>query len=156
MINTVSVLSQKPNAVSIISGSEKYKNIHGIAKFYYTMDGVLVYIQVSGLPSHKPGCTGPVFAVHIHEGNSCSGTKTDPFANAKMHYNPDNCKHPYHAGDMPPLFGNNGQAVSVFLTDRFTLREIIGKTIIIHSEPDDFTSQPSGNAGEKIACGVIK
>ena len=43
-----------------------------------------------------------------------------------------------------------------FLTDRFTLKEIIGRTVVIHSMPDDFTSQPSGNSGEKIACGVIK
>ena len=57
---------------------------------------------------------------------------------------------------MPPLFGCNGAAFSVFLTDRITVNEIIGKTVIIHSDPDDFTSQPSGNAGTKIACGVIR
>ena len=64
--------------------------------------------------------------------------------------------HPYHAGDLPPLFGSGGVAVSVFLTDRFHLEDIIGKTVIIHSSPDDFTTQPSGNAGAKIACGEIK
>ena len=42
-----------------------------------------------------------------------------------------------------------------FLTDRFKLKDVIGKAIIIHSMPDDFTSQPSGNSGEKIACGII-
>jgi Cu-Zn family superoxide dismutase len=42
------------------------------------------------------------------------------------------------------------------LTDRFNVSDIIGRTVIIHNMPDDFTSQPSGNAGEKIACGVIK
>jgi len=41
------------------------------------------------------------------------------------------------------------------LTDKFTVEEIIGKTIIIHNMPDDFTSQPAGNAGQKIACGII-
>jgi len=41
------------------------------------------------------------------------------------------------------------------LTDRFTLPEIIGKTVIINDMPDDFTTQPSGNAGEKIACREI-
>jgi Cu-Zn family superoxide dismutase len=42
-----------------------------------------------------------------------------------------------------------------FLTNRFTLDEIIGRVIIIHDKPDDFTSQPSGNSGNKIACGKI-
>jgi len=44
----------------------------------------------------------------------------------------------------------------VFLTDRFTISEIIGKTIVIHISPDDFKSQPAGDAGKKIACGEIK
>lgn len=57
---------------------------------------------------------------------------------------------------MPPLFGNDGKAFSAFLTDRFTVKEIVGKTVIIHSSTDDFTTQPSGNSGEMIACGEIK
>lgn len=44
----------------------------------------------------------------------------------------------------------------MFMTDRFTVNEVIGKTVIIHLHPDDFATQPSGNSGEKIACGVIK
>jgi len=63
--------------------------------------------------------------------------------------------HPHHAGDLPPLFGNNGYALSMFLTTRFSVSEIIGRTVILHSAPDDFTSQPAGNSGVKIACGVI-
>ena len=58
--------------------------------------------------------------------------------------------------DLPPLFGSRGYAFSVFLTDRFLLSEVIGKTVIIHENSDDFTSQPSGNAAEKLACGVVK
>lgn len=42
------------------------------------------------------------------------------------------------------------------LTDRFRVRDIIGRTVVIHSGPDDFHTQPAGNAGEKIACGVIR
>lgn len=156
MINIPAVLSRKPNAVASIKGSAEYPDIQGIVRFYNTRYGILVSAQVSGLPSNKNKCTSPVFGFHLHEGTECSGNKSDPFANAKMHYNPDECLHPYHAGDMPPLFGNSGYAVSVFLTDRVTFKEIIGKTVIIHSKPDDFTTQPSGNAGEKIACGVIK
>lgn len=62
---------------------------------------------------------------------------------------------PYHAGDLPPLFGNQGYAFSAFVTDRFAVREIVEKTIIIHSKPDDFKTQPSGDSGEKMACGKI-
>lgn len=79
----------------------------------------------------------------------------DPFADAMSHYDPRGCAHPYHAGDLPPLFGNNSFALSVFLTDRFSVHEVIGRTVIIHDHPDDFTTQPSGNSGTKIACGVI-
>ena len=49
----------------------------------------------------------------------------------------------------------NGKAFSAFLTDTFTVKEVLGRAIIIHSKPDDFTSQPAGNSGEKIACGII-
>ena len=73
-----------------------------------------------------------------------------------MHaYYIQSCNHPYHAGDLPPLFSANGLGFSAFLTNRFVAEEIKGKTIIIHSNPDDFTTQPSGNSGIKIACGVI-
>ncbi len=77
------------------------------------------------------------------------------FSSVMSHYNPFECNHPYHAGDLPPLFANDVYAFSVFLTNRFNLSDVIEKTMIIHGNPDDFTTQPSGNAGEKIACGVI-
>ena len=116
---------------------------------------MLVLIQINGLPVSDEVCIKPIFAVHIHSGSSCTGNSTDPFADAMTHYNPDNCPHPYHAGDLPPIFGANGFGFSAFLTNRFSAEEIIGKTVIIHSAPDDFTTQPSGNSGIKIACGVI-
>lgn len=80
----------------------------------------------------------------------------DPFADAMPHYDPNGCEHPHHAGDLPPLFENNGFALSLVLTDRFSVDEVIGRTVIVHADPDDFTTQPSGNSGEKIACGVIR
>lgn len=156
MININKILTGRPVASAIIRGSEKYPKIRGTVRFHQTQFGILVSAEISGLPASKDKCKSPIFAFHIHEGEECSGNEADPFANAKTHYNPNNCKHPYHAGDMPPLFGNSGYAVSVFLTDRFTLKEILGKTVIIHSGIDDFSTQPSGNAGEKIACGQIK
>ena len=94
--------------------------------------------------------------MHIHEGAECYGNNHDPFADAGMHYNPYDCAHPYHAGDLPPLFSAHGIAWEAVLTDRFTVEEIIDRTVIIHAMPDDFKSQPSGNSGEKIACGVIR
>lgn len=156
MINISAVLNRHPNAFAIIKGGEKCPKINGIVRLYNTPVGILVSAQVEGLPLQNEKCANSVFGFHIHEGEECTGNESDEFANAKMHYNPQKCPHPSHAGDMPPLFGNNGYAVSVFLTDRFTLKEIIGKTVIIHSNADDFTSQPSGNAGTKIACGKIQ
>ena len=155
-INFLSVLGRRPQAVASIKGSEKYPTLNGVVRFYQTKSGVIVLAEISGLPKSENKCKQPIFAFHIHSGDSCSGNETDVFADALSHYNPNNCPHPYHAGDMPPLFGVNGHAFSMFLTDRFSVREIIGKTVIIHSGPDDFSSQPAGNSGIKIACGVIK
>lgn len=150
------LLRQRPRAVSHIKGSDSYPDINGCVRFYQTNYGVLAAAEIFGLPDTGETCKNPVFAFHIHSGECCSGNEDDPFANAKTHYNPCDCEHPYHAGDMPPLFSNKGYALSIFLTDRFTVKEILGKTVIIHSKPDDFTTQPSGNAGEKIACGQIR
>ena len=63
---------------------------------------------------------------------------------------------PYHAGDLPPLFSSHGQAYMAVLSGRFRIPEVLGRTIVIHSGPDDFTPQPAGNSGKKIACGVIR
>ena len=155
-LNYLSMLRQWPQAVAIITGSAEYPGLGGIVRFYQTRQGVLVATEISGLPAPQLQCESPVFGFHIHGGEECSGNETDPFADALSHFNPDTCPHPYHAGDMPPLFGVNGYAFSVFFTDRFTVKEVIGKTVIIHSMPDDFTTQPSGNSGQKIACGKIK
>lgn len=151
-----SILNSKPNAEAHISGSDKYPDIKGKVMFYQLCGGVMVYAEISGLPKKCDPCKDPIFAFHIHNGTQCKGNKDDPFADADGHYNPHNCHHPYHAGDMPPLFGANGKAVLAFLSNRFTVSEILGKAVIIHAKPDDFTTQPSGNAGEKIACGIVK
>ncbi len=140
-----------------IKGSPEYPQINGIVQFRQTDNGVLVTANIYGLPHNDSPCESPIFGFHIHEGTSCTGNEDDPFADAKSHYNPNNCPHPHHAGDLPPLFGNSGgYAFLSFLTDRFALNDVIGKTIIIHSNPDDFTTQPSGNSGKKIACGIIR
>lgn len=150
--NLNSILNENPNAEAVICGSDKYPNIKGRVKFYQLCGSVVVHAEIDCLPKK---CV-PFFAFHIHNGTQCKGNKSDPFANAGVHYNPENFPHPCHAGDMPPLLNADGKAILVFLTDRFTVSEISGKAVIIHGMPDDFTTQPSGNAGEKIACGIIK
>ena len=152
----LSALSRPPQAAARVCGSDAYPEISGCVYFYQTDCGVLVAARVMGLPNGKPCSPDGVFGFHIHSGGSCTGTEKDPFADALTHYNPGDVSHPEHAGDLPPLFGNHGCAFQVFLTDRFTVREILHKTVIIHAGPDDFTSQPAGNAGEKIACGRIE
>ena len=137
-----------PDAVAIIKGSKSYPNIRGQVQFYQQSNYVLVRAAIQGLPSTDTG----FFGFHIHEGNSCTGPD---FADTRSHYNPAEAPHPSHAGDLPPIFGCDGYGFLVAMTDRFFVDEIIGKTIIIHSGVDDFMTQPSGNSGEKIACGEI-
>lgn len=142
-------------ALADVKGSDKYPNINGRVVFKKKGEGVLVTAEIMGLPYESGNCHNKVFGFHIHEGDSCTGNASDPFANAGGHYNPDGCEHPMHAGDLPPLFGNNGYAYMSVYTDRFTISEIIERTVIIHSMPDDFMTQPSGNSGQRIACGKI-
>ena len=144
-----------PDAVALIKGSESYRGIHGEVKFYRMARGVMVVAEVYGLPASREVCGNDIFAFHIHSGSSCSGTPDDPFSDTGTHLNRTDCPHPYHMGDMPPLFTSGGYAFLAFLSGRFTLGDIVGKVVIIHDRPDDFTTQPSGNAGNKIACGVI-
>lgn len=149
-------MSNLLKAEAMVYGSENYPDIFGYVSFCETSLGTLVTASVKGLPVSDKECENGVFAFHVHSGGSCTGNKDDPFANADGHYNPKNCPHPFHAGDMPPLFAFKDKAYLSFITDRFTPSEIVGKTVIIHRSPDDLHTQPSGAAGEKIACGVIK
>lgn len=153
--NMVMALNRRPKAMAMIKGNEKYSAIKGNAKFFEMKEGVLVAVDVCGLPSNVNKCAQPIFALHIHEGQKCSGTMLDSLKNVRMHYNPGDCNHPFHAGDLPPIFGCDGYGFLVTMTDRFFVDEIIGKTIVIHSGMDDFVSNPAGNSGEKIACGEI-
>ena len=153
----IRVLQQSPSATAQINGSAEYPAIAGKVCVYQTAFGVLVSAQIWGLPTSDGPCKKQIFAFHIHSGSSCTGDQEDAFANALTHYNPNDCEHPSHAGDLLPLWGNdNGYAFELFITDRFSVTDVIGKTLIIHLNPDDFTTQPSGNAGEKIACGKIE
>lgn len=144
-----------PHASAMMRGGETSPDICGTVRFYQTEKGVLIAAEINGLPYSDRKCGQSIFAFHIHGGASCSGEADNVFSGAMAHYDPSECRHPFHAGDLPPLFGNRGYAFSVFMTDRFSLSEVLGRTLIIHANPDDFTTQPSGNAGERLACGVI-
>ncbi len=148
-------LKHKPSALAYVKGSEKYPDIEGRVYFYGTTAGVVIVTSLSGLPGPDQPCYRAILGMHIHEGTKCSGNSSDPFADAKGHFNPYGCEHPQHAGDLPPVFSSGGRAWSAVLLNKFSINDILGKTVIIHSMPDDFKSQPSGNSGEKIACGVI-
>lgn len=143
------------NAKADIKGNNEFPNIKGAVYFKETSNGVLVTAKIEGLPQSKNKCVGRFFGMHIHEGSSCSGNTNDEFANVGGHFNPTKCPHPFHVGDLPPLLENNGKAYMNVLIGKFNVSDIVGKAVIIHDMPDDFTTQPSGNSGRKIACGVI-
>lgn len=143
------IFSKKPTAFAHITGGSDAPNLEGNVKFYQKQNSVLVVASISGLPKNT---VSGFFAFHIHDGFNCSGVG---FSNTKGHYNPTGVPHPNHAGDLPSLLYCGGNAYLSFITDRFRVDEIIGRTVVIHDGTDDFKSQPAGNAGKKIACGVI-
>lgn len=140
---------KKLEAVAFIKGRNATSCVKGTVKFYQKANCVLVVADINGLPQTETN----FFGFHIHEGETCEGAD---FSGTRGHYNPDSAPHPKHAGDMPPLMLCGNMAHLSFLTDRFKVKDIIGRTVVIHDMPDDFTTQPSGNSGQKIACGIIK
>lgn len=139
----------RPAAWACLQGSNAYPALKGTALFYPMGMSTLIIVVAEGLPGSG------FYGLHIHEGEVCTGNDQDPFANAGVHYNPDQKEHPNHAGDLPPLLSDGGMAYLAFVTGRFMPEEVIGNTMIIHDMADDFKSQPSGNSGMKIGCGVI-
>lgn len=146
----LSTIHPFPHARAVLQGG----TVTGEVRFSQTDRGVLVSAEVFDLPHSGKPCEGGIFAFHIHDGHCSAGS---PFLHSLGHYNPENCPHPYHAGDLPPLFASrDGHAFLSLLTDRFLLRDVLGKIVIIHGGVDDFTTQPAGNSGIKIACGEIR
>lgn len=140
-----SMSQSMPYANAEVAGNSMYPEIRGEVYFYEMYGGTFVVASIKNLPEAN-GFHG----FHIHTGSSCM-----PMMEGG-HYNPTNKPHPLHAGDMPPLLANNGMAFGAFYTERFYPEDIVGKVVVIHEMPDDFTSQPSGNPGSIIACGAIK
>lgn len=148
-------------AVAYVMGGPLRPQITGVVMFKDVIGGTWVSIQVTGLPDYQPasGNESPVgpHGFHLHEFGVCEvGDPTNPFQAAGGHWNPQNQPHGNHAGDFPVLFSNNGRAFMSFFTNKFRVNEVVGKAIIIHNNPDDYRTQSAGNAGKRLACGVIE
>ena len=133
-------------------------NVAGTVVFVQEGRKVFVVAEVTGL---TPGAHG----FHVHEKGDCSAAD---FSSAGGHFNPDGKPHgdpgagAHHVGDMPVLVADaSGRA-----NTRAELRsmsigggganDIVGKSVVVHADPDDFRTQPAGNSGARVACGVIK
>ena len=137
----------KPTAGNIVAGT---------VTFTQKGDKVLVEAKVSGL---SPGGHG----FHVHEKGDCSAPDG---TSAGGHFNPTGKPHgdpaaaDHHAGDMPMLQADaGGNAILSAEIGLITLgsgaSDIVGKSVVIHKDADDFKTQPAGNSGARIACGVI-
>ena len=147
---------RRPFASAALRGSSEYPEIKGTVDFFSTPAGVVVSAEVWGLPYNpEDRCASQIYGFHIHNAGRCTGSAEEPFADAGSHFDKSGCPHPAHSGDMPPLFGNKGYAWSAFLTDRLSPEDVMGRSVIVHSDADDFRTDPSGNFGRRIACGII-
>lgn len=128
----------------------------GEVTFDQAGDRVRVEARITGLsPSREHG-------FHIHEVGDCSAPDA---SSAKSHFNPYGKPHGIgperHAGDLPALKADaQGRAHLVVDLDIITLRDgpagIIGRSVVVHARPDDYRTQPTGNTGARLACGVIR
>jgi Cu-Zn family superoxide dismutase len=145
---------QIDHAVAVLHPTEG-SQVSGTVIFTKVADGVRIEATVEGLEPGKHG-------FHIHELGDCSAPDG---TSAGGHYNPDGHPHagpdqtPRHMGDLGNLeAGADGRADYERIDDYVTLngaKSIVGLGIIVHAGEDDFTSQPTGAAGGRLACGVI-
>lgn len=152
-----------PPTPAPVTATAELKNARGqtvaTATFFQVSDGVRVVLEARGLP---PGLKG----VHIHEVGRC-----DPpdFTTAGAHYNPMGRQHGLqnpagpHAGDLPNItiaadgagrLESMNTHVSLGASGN-ALLDADGSSIVIHAGPDDFKTDPAGNSGARIACGVV-
>ena len=141
-------------AVCVLHPTEG-NNVSGTVTFTQTGDGVQVSADVQGLTPGKHG-------FHVHQYGDCSAPDG---TSAGGHFNPEDKDHggPHadvrHVGDLGNLeAGDNGSAQYQYTDSLISLNgphSIVGRAIIVHAGEDDLTSQPTGNAGARVACGVI-
>lgn len=148
-------------AYAMIAAGPDYPSITGLVTFLEVQGGVRVCADIAGLPAYRPATanTQPVgpFGFHIHDNGNCTiGNPAKPFEASGGHWNPTNQPHGNHAGDFPVLVADNGRAIMCFILNRFRVSDAVGKSVVIHENPDDYRTQPAGNSGKRIACGVIR
>jgi Cu-Zn family superoxide dismutase len=157
-----SALKQAPVAAASVSLADASGASVGTAQLWQEAGG-LVHISVTA-SSLTPGAHG----IHFHAVGTCDGASQ--FSTAGAHYNPLNKEHGLarpagpHAGDAPNVVaGDDGRANLAFTTDRVTLTsggttlfDADGSALVIHAAPDDQVTQPSGNSGARVACGVVQ
>ena len=131
-------------------------NVRGLVMFHQ-MDGqLMVHARISGLkPNGEHG-------FHVHETGSCASADG---TSAGGHFNPDAQPHgpqtaAHHAGDLPALKADaNGVADQKFMLTGPTVTagpaSVVARSVIVHALPDDYATQPTGNSGARLACGVI-
>ncbi len=129
--------------------------VEGVVEFTRTRAGMRVRVQIKKL---TPGVHG----FHIHTYGDC---RADDAESAGGHFNPQDTAHGApdaeirHVGDLGNIEADEaGLAVADFVDPHLTLEgptSIIGRSVIVHDRADDFQSQPAGNAGKRLACGVI-
>lgn len=117
--------------------------------------GVDVHVEASGL---APGSS---HGFHVHDNGVCTGPD---FMSAGGHFNPGKMPHgpqdgPHHMGDMPGLVADDGGKVDAhFALAGASLdgaQGLVGHAVVLHAGADDYKTQPTGNSGGRIACGVI-
>ena len=149
-----------PVAVAYVKGGPLAPDLCGTVSFWEYGCGTWVSTAIRGLPPYEPATDdrppiGP-HGFHLHENGDCTvGDEKNPFQAAGGHWNPDDQPHGNEAGDFPVLFSNNGLSIMGFFTDRFQPLAAIGKAVIIHRYPDDYRTQPDGDAGPRLGCGVV-
>lgn len=158
---TINIPVNNPVAVANIKGGPLRPQIEGTVNFSELSGGTWVCAEINGLPAYQPATNGedPIgpHGFHIHEFGDCqAGDPQNPFQAAGGHWNPTNQPHGNHAGDFPVLFSNQGYSKMCFFTNAFRPEQIIGKSVIIHQNPDDYRTQPAGDSGKRLACGVIQ
>jgi superoxide dismutase, Cu-Zn family len=152
---TVSASAQEPTKAIAVLHPTKGSNVEGTVTFTKSGDEIKIVADVTGLTPGKHG-------FHIHEFGDCSSPDGKA---AGGHFNPSNNPHAghdaaqRHEGDMGNLDADSSGKAHLELTDKMMMmsgeKSIIGRGVIVHEKADDLKSQPTGDAGGRLACGVI-
>ena len=145
---------QPQHAVAVLHATGHGK-VEGM--IWFTQQGN--HVEISG---EITGLTPGLHAFHIHEFGDCSSPDG---MSAGGHYNPTGMKHgspehgERHVGDLGNIRADDNGKAAIDIKDTLVQlhgpHSIIGRAVIVHADPDDFKSQPAGNAGARIACGVV-